>query len=129
MKNGKKELDNKGYAGAILMDSSKAFDATNHELLITKLYAYGFSKEALNLINSYVSGRWQRTKIDKSFSSWSVLLKGVLQGSVLGPILFNLYLNDLLYLLHCNMYNFADTTPYICDNSPYPPSPQQLSIS
>ena len=76
----KKELDNKGYAGAILMDSSKEFDPTNHELLIGKLYAYGFSKETLKLINSYVSDRWQRTKIDKSFSSWSALLKGVLQG-------------------------------------------------
>ena len=100
------------------MDSSKAFDATNHELLIAKLYAYGFSKEAFKLINSYVSDRWQRTKIDKSFSYWSALLKGVLQGSVLGPILFNLYIKDLPYHLHCNVYNFADTTPYICDNLP-----------
>ena len=99
MKNGKKELDNKGYAGAILMDSSKEFDPTNHELLIGKLYAYGFSKEALKLINSYVSDRWQRTKIDKSFSSWSALLKRVPQGSVLGQILFNLYLNVLFLLL------------------------------
>ena len=78
----KKELDNKGYAGAILMDLSKAFDTINHELLIAKLYAYGFSKDALELINSYMSDRWQRTKIDKSFSSWSALLKGVPQGSV-----------------------------------------------
>ena len=63
------------------MDLSKAFDTINHELLIEKLYAYGFSKDALKLINSYMSDRWQRTKIDKSFSSWSALLKGVLQGS------------------------------------------------
>ena len=53
----KKELDNKGYAGAILMDLSKAFDTINHELLIEKLYAYGFSKDALKLINSYMSDR------------------------------------------------------------------------
>ena len=75
----KKELDNKGYGGAILMDLSKAFDTINHELLITKLYAYGFSKDALKLIYSYMSDHWQRTKIDKSFSSWSALLKGVPQ--------------------------------------------------
>ena len=75
----KKELDNKGYGGAILMDLSKAFDTINHELLITKLYAYGFSKDVLKLIYSYMSDRWQRTKIDKSFSSWSALLKGVPQ--------------------------------------------------
>ena len=73
----KKTLDNKGYTGAILMDLSKAFDTINHELLITKLYAYGFSKDSLKIISSYMSDRWQRTKIDKSSSSWSAHLKGV----------------------------------------------------
>ena len=82
----KKELDNKGYPGTILMDLSKAFDTINHGLLIAKLYAYEFSKDALKLINSYMSDYWQRTKIDKSFSFWSALLKGVQQGSVLGTI-------------------------------------------
>ena len=114
----KKPLDDNGYTGAILMDLSKAFDTINHELLIAKLYAYGFSKDAVKLIHSYLSDRWQRTKINKSFSSWSALLKGVPQGSVLGPILFNIYLNDIFYFLHCNICNFADdTTPYVCNKS------------
>ena len=65
-----------------------------------------------------MSDRWQRTKIDKSFSSWSALLKEVPQGSVLGSILFNIYLNDLFYFLNYNICNFADdTTPYVCDKN------------
>ena len=112
-------LDKKGYAGAILMDLSKAFDTLNHELLIAKLAAYGFDKSSLLLVKSYLSNRWQRTKINKSYSSWSELLTGVPQGSILGPLLFNIYLNDLFYLENdCDVCNFADdTTPYACDTN------------
>ena len=63
-------LDSKGYGGAVLTDLSKAFDTINHDLLIAKLYAYGFSKESLKLIKSYLSNRWQRAKVNLSFSSW-----------------------------------------------------------
>ena len=83
----------------LLIDLSKAFDNINYELLIAKLHAYEFSKDALKLIFSYISKRWQRTKINKLFSSWSTLLKGVPQGSVLGPLLFNIYLKDLFCFL------------------------------
>ena len=65
-----------------------------------------------------MSDLWQITKIDKSFSSWSALLKGVPEGSVLGPILFNIYLNDLFYFLHYDICNFAEnTTPYVYDKN------------
>ena len=62
--------------------------------------------------------RWQRTKVDKSLSSWSALLKRAPQGSDLEPILFNIYLNGLFYFLHSNICNFADdTTHHVCDKN------------
>ena len=62
-----KILDDNGDAGAILMDLSRAFDTINHELLIAKLHAYGFSKEALTLIASYLSDRWQHQTRSQGF--------------------------------------------------------------
>ena len=87
----KNVLDKKGYGGAVLMDLSKAFDTLNHDLLIAKLHAYGFSEESLQLIKSYLTNRWQRTKVNASFSNWSELLLGVPPGSDLEPLLFNIY--------------------------------------
>ena len=101
-------LDRKGFSAAIFMDLSKAFDTINHELLLAKLHTYGFSKSSLQIIFSYLSERWQDVKINSRFSSWSALLQGVPQGSVLGLLLFNIYLNDLFFALkEIDVCNFA----------------------
>ena len=96
IENWKKSVDKGGHAGGILMDLSKAFDTINHKLLIAKLHAYGFSRGALEIIYSYLTDRWQRTKINTSFSTWSEILCGVPQGSVNGPKYFNIYINRTL---------------------------------
>ena len=76
----KKSKDNREYAACVLLDLSKAFDTINHELLIAKMYAYGFSLDSLKIVHSYLSDRWHRTKIDGSYSTWKMILQGMPQG-------------------------------------------------
>ena len=78
----KKTLDNRGVVGAVLMDLSKAFNCLNHDLLLAKLNAYGFSKNSIKIIHRYLAGRGQRVKLNGSFSSWKEMKLGVPQGSI-----------------------------------------------
>ena len=84
-----------------------------HRLLLAKLSAYGLSNDSCNLLMSFLSERKQRVKIGNSGSSWSEIIKGVPQGSILGPLLFNVFINDVFYAIE-NVYNYADDNILSC---------------
>ena len=105
-----------GIVGNLLMDLSKAYDCVNHDLIIAKLGAYGVGENSLRLIQNYLSQRQQRVKVGSSISEWLEIILGIPQGSILGPILLDVFINDLLlFIKETDICNFADdTTLYAC---------------
>ena len=119
IENWKEYLDQGSHYSALLNDLSKGCDCTIHDLLIAKLQAYGFDNDSLNFTCNYLVDREQRVKINSSFSTWSKIEYGVPQGSILGPLLFNINTLDMFF--EQKDVNFAayadDNTPYFCDKN------------
>ena len=102
-------VDDKKVFGVLLTGLSKEFDCLSHELIIAKLNAHGFSLPAIKLIHDYLSNRQQRSNINHDFSSWKEVVFGVPEGSLLGPMLFNIFLNGLfLVMKETEFTSYAD---------------------
>ena len=100
----------------MLMDLTKTYGCFCHDLLIAKLKAYGLGNSSLNLLLGYLTFRKQRTKVGSAYSKWTKIRRGIPQGSILRPILFNIFINDIFMIIEqSDICNFADNkTLYSC---------------
>ena len=110
----RKTLDEDKFACGVFIDLQKAFDTVDHNILLSKLYHYGVKGTPHQWFKSYLTGRQQYTTINHQKSSLSNIKYGVPQGSVLGPLLFLLYINDLnKAVVHSKVHHFADDTNFL----------------
>ena len=110
-------LDGREYIACICMDISKAFDCLPHCLIIWKLHAYGLSRDTCTLITSYLYQHKQRVKIWSTKSEWKEMRKGVPEVSILEPLIFNIFMNDLFYFVKSgSLFNYADDNSVSVNN-------------
>lgn len=115
-----KKLDEGNYVLALFIDFSRAFETVRHETLIDRLFSLGVRGQLLDWFKDYLSGRTQVVKIASSFSEKRLVKQGVPQGTVLGPILFNIYINDIVNVhLNSVLFQFADDTVILYADKDY----------
>ena len=118
-----KELDESGNTGTVLIGLSKSNVRLPSDFIIAKFESYGFDNISLNFFYSYFSNRKQKVKLGSAISEWIDMLTGISQGSILGPLIFNIFINDLIMLIEkSDICNFAN------DNTLYKSSPS-LSVA
>ena len=111
----RKALDEEKFACGVFIDLQKAFDTVDHNILLSKLYPYGVKRTPYQWFKSYLKGRQQYATINHQKSSLSNIRYGVPKGSVLGPLLFLLYINDFnKAVVHSKDHHFADHTNFLC---------------